>query len=276
MIYFPNAKINLGLRITEKRQDGFHNIETVFHPVGLSDILEVIPLPEDSLKKNNLINTGNQIDVDPEDNLCMKAWHVLNEKHSLPFVSIHLHKVIPFGAGLGGGSSNAAFVLMALNDLFKLNLPAIELESLAARIGSDCSFFINNKPLFAMERGDVFEPVAIDLSGVHIIIIHPGILVSSGWAYSRMKAKKHDECLKEIIETDPAKWQGRVINDFEEEVFKVYPLIRKIKESLLDSGAFYASMTGSGSAVFGLYDKKIDTPDIKEKFPEMFFWEGVL
>ncbi len=277
MIYFPSAKINLGLHITEKRQDGYHNIETVFYPVSLSDILEVICLSDDSSNQNIFINTGNLVDGNSSENLCLMAWKELNKKHPLPYVNIHLHKMIPFGAGLGGGSSNAAFVLKALNEIFKLNLQTVELESIAASIGSDCPFFINNKPRYAMGKGDVFENFEIDLSGTHIVIIHPpDIHVSTRWAYSKVEIREYNRSVKDIIITDPGEWQGRLVNDFEKEVFKVYPIIRNIKERLLESGAFYASMTGSGSAVYGLYDQKIDATKIKQKFPGMFLWEGVL
>jgi 4-diphosphocytidyl-2-C-methyl-D-erythritol kinase len=256
MIYFPNAKINLGLHVTAKRQDGYHNIETVFYPVGLSDILEIVAEPK-GLKQNKIINTGNNLNIDPSENLCLRAWNELNKIMPLPGVEVHLHKIIPSGAGLGGGSSNAAFVLKALNELFALNLSKPELSSIAGRIGSDCPFFIHGTPLYARERGDVFEPAGVDLSGKTILIAHPGINISTAWAYSKIKPARHRVSLKDSVIRDPSCWQDNLINDFEPPVFNAFPVIRIIKEKIIASGAFFASMTGSGSAVYGLYDTKL-------------------
>lgn len=275
MIYFSNAKINIGLQVTGKRPDGYHNIETVFYPVDLSDILEITPLPGDP-NHYTFLNTGNRIDAKPSDNLCIRAWEELSKIRSLPAVSIHLHKVIPSGAGFGGGSSNAAYLLRALNDMFELEIDIHELEVLAGRLGSDCPFFIHNKPLFAKGRGDVFEPVNIDLSGTRILIVHPGIPVSSAWAYAGIKISPQRKSLKKIIDSDPGDWQDKIVNDFEERVFEVYPAIRLIKEKMLARGAFYSSMTGSGSAVYGLFENEPDTAWFKKEYPEMFVWDGVL
>jgi 4-diphosphocytidyl-2-C-methyl-D-erythritol kinase len=275
MIYFPNAKINIGLHVTEKRKDGYHNIETLFYPIKLTDILEV--LPASGVKSvNTLENTGLGLDVLPADNLCLRAWDELNKVMPLPNVHIHLHKIIPSGAGLGGGSSDAAFVLKALNEIFGLGLTAFELASVAGRIGSDCPFFIHNTPLFARGRGDVFEPVETDLSGIHVLVIHPGISINTTWAYSRVPVSGHDESIREIIHAHPSTWQDRMTNDFEQGVFNAYPLVRKIKEKLLAEGAFYASMTGSGSAVFGFFEQETETEKIEKEFPGIYAWKGIL
>lgn len=276
MIYFPNAKINIGLQVTGKRQDGYHNIETIFYPVGLTDILEVIPLPDNGPGRNYFLNTGNKIDADPSDNLCIRAWQELNKIRTLPNVNIHLHKIIPAGAGLGGGSSNAAIVLKALNDLFDLNFSISELAGIAGIIGSDCPFFLYNKPVLATGRGDVFEEAEIDLSGVSIIIVHPGITINTSHAYKGMKIRGQTVSLKDHLQQDPANWQNIVVNDFEHRIFEIYPEIYKIKKTMLSAGAFYSSMTGSGSAVYGLYDPKVDMAAIKEEFHGMFIWSGVL
>jgi len=276
MICFPNAKINIGLHVTGKRDDGFHNIETLFYPVQLSDILEIIPLTEKDPDCKLFENTGIHIETDPSDNLCVRAWRELNKVRPLPEVKIHLHKVIPHGAGLGGGSSDAAFTLKALNGMFNLNMTDPELASIAAVIGSDCPFFIYNRPMMATGRGEILKPSGINLTGFKIIIVHPGVGVSTSWAYSRIKVRNRPGSLPEIMATDPSKWQGRVINDFESAVFEAYPVIREIRQKLISSGAFYASMTGSGSAVYGLFEGNTGFSTPGELFPGMFVWKGVL
>ena len=273
MIFFPNAKINLGLHVTEKRADGFHNIETLFYPVGLSDIIEVIPGSGNN-RENNFVNTGNIIDNGASDNLCIRAWRELNKIKALPNINMHLHKVIPAGAGLGGGSSDAAFVLKALNGLFSLGLSASEMANVAASIGSDCPFFIFNRPLIARGRGDIFEPADVDLDGRHILIIHPGIMISTALAYESVNIREHKLSVKKVLENDPSTWQDNLVNDFEPRVFQAHPVIADIKKKMIASGAFYASMSGSGSAVYGLFDGDSAFSEIKSEFPGMFIWEG--
>ncbi|MFO7924952.1 MAG: 4-(cytidine 5'-diphospho)-2-C-methyl-D-erythritol kinase [Bacteroidales bacterium] len=276
MIYFPNAKINIGLQITGKREDGYHNIETVFYPVGLSDIVEIIPEPDKSVSHNGFVNTGYRIDSGESGNLCLRAWSEMNKIRSLPFVRIHLHKIIPVGAGLGGGSSDAAFMLRGLNDLFELDLSLQELIFHAGNLGSDCPFFIYNEPVIARERGDVFESLDLDLSGLCIIIVHPGINISSARAYSKINVGRHSAPLSEIVTTDISRWQGNIINDFEHVLFDDYPVIRNIRDRLISAGAVYSSMTGSGSAVYGLFEHETDTGIFKNEFPGMFVWKGIL
>ncbi len=276
MICFPNAKINIGLHVTGKREDGYHNIETLFYPVKLTDILEIIPLSGKDSDRVRFINTGIKIDVDASDNLCVRAWRELSHIRPLPPVKIHLHKIIPHGAGLGGGSSNAASVLMTLNELFELNIADSELALIAGRIGSDCPFFIYNKPVFAKGRGDILEPAGIDLSGCRIVIVHPGKGINTAWAYSMIRITNRNGSLMDILQTDPATWQGRVINDFEPVVFASYPIVNDIRQKLTGSGAFFASVTGSGSAVYGLFNSTDDKVNLEDQFPGMFVWEGIL
>ncbi len=276
MICFPNAKINIGLNITGKREDGYHNIETLLYPVRLTDILEIIPLPGKNSDMVRLINTGLKIDVDASANLCVRAWRELCHIRQLPPVEMHLHKIIPHGAGLGGGSSNAASVLMTLNEMFELNITSPELALIAGQIGSDCPFFIYNKPVFAKGRGDILEDAGIDLTGCRIVIVHPGKGINTAWAYSNIKSKKPSCSLIDLLQTDPLTWQDRVINDFESLVFDAFPVVKDIREKLIESGAFYSSMSGSGSAVYGLYSSKDDKVNLQDQFPGMFVWEGIL
>lgn len=275
MILFPNAKINLGLHVTGRRADGFHNIETLFYPIGLSDIIEINSLSGKS-RDNSFISTGIAIDTGNSDNLCIRAWKELNKIKSLPNVAIHLHKIIPAGAGLGGGSSDAAFVLMALNNMFDLGLKVNELAATAGSIGSDCPFFIFNKPLIASGTGDIFEPSNVDLSGKYIMVVHPGIIISTALAYRNICLSEHNLSVKQVIETEPSEWQDSLINDFEPWVFQTCPVIANIKERMIVSGAFYASMSGSGSAVYGLFDVNENFSEIKKEFPGMFIWAGKL
>jgi 4-diphosphocytidyl-2-C-methyl-D-erythritol kinase len=275
MICFPNAKINLGLQVKKKRSDGYHDIETIFYPLGLSDILEVTPAA--GIKGGfDYSNTGIEIDTEPVDNLCIRAWREITGKYDLPGIAIHLHKVIPPGAGLGGGSSDAAHMLKALNELFSLGIPLSDLETMAGRIGSDCPFFLHNRPVCAKGRGEILEPVELDLSGLYILVVHPGISVSTGRAYAGIKPGSHSESLAGIVGVNPREWQGRLINDFEPLVFNEYPVIREIKDRMLSLGAIYGSMTGSGSAVYGLFDFEPEAGHMSKAFPGMFIWKGKL
>ena len=250
MILFPNAKINLGLRVIKKRPDGFHDIETIFLPLKLCDILEFV---DDGKKNTNLTVTGIGLDTGTDDNLVVRAWNIMNRKFNIPAVSIHLHKVIPVGAGLGGGSSDAAFMLKGLNERFNCGCAAAELRLLAAELGSDCPFFIDNLPAFATGRGEILESVRIYLDNYEILLIKPDIHVATREAYSGIVPAVPDTSLKTLILNPVPEWQQTIINDFEPVVFHNYPEIRSIKDKLLGSGAVYASMTGSGSAVFGIF-----------------------
>jgi len=271
MLIFPNAKINLGLNVVEKRKDGYHNIETVFYPVGWRDVLEIIPA-EKKLSRNEDVqfrSSGIRITRGIQKNSCVKAYELLKEKHDLPPVKMHLHKLIPAGAGLGGGSADAAFTLMLLNKMFKLNIPEPELEKSATVIGADCSFFIRNKPVFAKGKGDEFEAIELDLSQYFIAIVKPDTHVSTASAYKNITPKEAAVPVKEIIKKPVAEWKNFLVNDFEATVFKKHPVIRHIKDQLYESGALYASMSGSGSAVFGIFSEEVN---IAEKFNGYHIW----
>lgn len=257
MIAYPKAKINIGLRITEKRQDGFHNLETVFFPVSLCDILEIVEAPEFSFSLYGMDPGGVK-----SENLCVRAYNLLRESIDLPPVEIHLFKKIPAGAGLGGGSSDASSTLMLLNKLFKLGLSEHELAAFAAKLGSDCPFFIYSNGLdssipeafYAEGRGDILSKIEISsLKGYKIKVSTPPVSVSTAFAYSIVKPFKPNNNLVKIIELSPELWTGKVVNDFEEGVFKKFPIIQEYKKKMYEDGAVYASMSGSGSSVFGIF-----------------------
>lgn len=267
MIKFPNCKINLGLSITEKRSDGFHNIESVLYPVNHCEALEVI---ESTKGQFSFTQSGIKIPGNPENNLLIKTYQILKEAYQLPEVHIHLHKTIPMGAGLGGGSSDAAFMILLLNDLFKLNLTQKAMEEFARQIGSDCAFFISNKPAFAFEKGDHFKPFSIDLRGYYLTIVKPEIHISTPDAYSWVKPMKKEKPLMELINQPIHTWKVSLTNDFEKEICIRYPEIESIKNKLYNSGALYASMSGSGSAVFAISEKELNLPD---DFSSHFIWQ---
>jgi len=254
MICFPNAKINLGLHVLSKRRDGFHDIETVFYPVGVCDALEIVPA---TAGNTTFTQTGVPVDGKPEDNLVVKAYNLLKKDFDLPEIAIYLRKQIPTGSGLGGGSSDAAFMIKLLNDFAGLGLPVSRMEEYAGRIGADCPFFIQNKPVFAKEKGNVFSPVEILLQPFHIVIVKPSVSVSTKEAYAQIEPRQPAVPLKEIIRLPANEWKNHLINDFEAGVFVKYPEIRDIKQRLYNEGAIYASMSGSGSAVFGIFDKPV-------------------
>lgn len=264
MVVFPNAKINLGLYITEKRKDGYHNIETCMFPIPLCDALEMVPA-----KKFVFDQSGIQIPGDPKDNLIVKAYHILRKEfNDLPPVHIHLHKAIPTGAGLGGGSSDAAFALKLMNKLFELYLEDWFLAEYAEKLGSDCSFFIENKPMIAKGRGEILSPVAIDLKGNFLVLIKPPIHISTQAAYSGVTPKKPNCDLQEVI-LNPTAWKEVLKNDFEESLFPKYPELSQIKAQLYDAEAWYASLSGSGATVFGLFK---DAPEAKDWGKDYFVY----
>ena len=263
MITFPNAKINLGLNIIEKRPDGYHNLETIFYPINLQDALEVTRRENDD-NEYSLHMSGTPLDGEPEDNLVVKAYKLLKKDYPamLP-VDIHMYKHIPAGAGLGGGSSDAAFMIKLLNDKFSLGLATEQMEDYAARLGADCAFFIQNKPVFATGIGNVFEPVELSLKGYHIVLIKPDIFVSTRDAFAEIKPVRPAVSLKEIVKQPIETWKDSMKNDFEDSVFKKFPEIAAIKDELYDLGAVYAAMSGSGSAVFGIFKTPIENVDDK-------------
>ncbi|SEN50447.1 4-diphosphocytidyl-2-C-methyl-D-erythritol kinase [Mucilaginibacter gossypiicola] len=255
MILFPNAKINIGLNITERRPDGYHNLETIFYPIGIKDALEVV-----KNDKLTFTSTGLDIPGTMDDNLCVKGYHMLKQDYDLPPVSIHLHKHIPIGAGLGGGSSDAAFFIRLMNDEFKLGLSVDDMTDYVRRLGADCAFFVENKPVFAFERGDEFENIKLDLSAYKIILVMPPVHVSTGEAFRGIKPTPVKDSLFDLIREPIADWKKLIKNDFEQTVFKNHVEIRGIKAALYEAGAIYSSMSGSGASVFGIF---AETPDLK-------------
>lgn len=274
MIVFPNIKINLGLSITEKRPDGYHNLETVFYPVALEDALEIRALPEAD-KKITLHQYGMEIASNPEDNLVAKAYSLLDKEFHLPPVEIHLYKHIPSGAGLGGGSSDAAFMLKLLNGHFHLNLSEEQLEIYAATLGADCAFFIKNKPVYAEGIGNIFSPIELSLKGYQIMIVKPDVFVSTREAFANIHPHHPEYPIKEVIRRPVAEWKDILINDFEASVFPQHPVIGEIKQELYNQGAIYASMSGSGSSVFGLFAPDAALPEINRK-SNSFCFKGTL
>lgn len=262
MLTFPNAKINLGLNITEKRPDGYHNLETVFYPIPVEDALEITPLPDAPRGTCTLHLAGQEIAGTLEDNLVAKAYRMLDADFGLPAVDIHLLKRIPSGAGLGGGSSDAAFMLKMLNEQFGLGLTEDSLEAYAARLGADCAFFVRNRPTFAEGIGNIFSPLpSFSLSGYRLLLVKPDVFVSTRDAFARIKPRRADASPKEIVRLPVEKWRGRLVNDFEESVFPQFPLIGETKDEMYRLGAVYASMSGSGSSVFGLFKNEVQGYD---------------
>ncbi|MCX2742427.1 4-(cytidine 5'-diphospho)-2-C-methyl-D-erythritol kinase [Mangrovivirga sp. M17] len=268
MISFPNAKINLGLYITEKRKDGFHNIESVFYPIPFKDILEI-----NFASKTSFETTGLKIPGKNEDNLILKAYKALRKDFNIDPVQINLHKQIPMGAGLGGGSADGAFTIKLLNDLFELYLEDELLEIYASDLGSDCPFFIKNEPSFVTGRGDELEEIDFSLKGYYLILLNPGIHISTPKAYGMISPNKIDFSLIDLIKSGPENWQGNLKNDFEQPIVEEYPLIRQLVNGLYETGAVYASMTGSGSSVFGIFK---DEPKETDGLAEYLVWKGKL
>lgn len=264
MISFPNAKINIGLHITEKRPDGFHNLETVFVPVEWCDALEWVIADKFEFVATGLAIPGN----DPESNLVTKAYRLLQKEYDLPPLKIHLHKQIPFGAGLGGGSADAAFMLTMLNKTFKLGISEEELLRYAAVLGSDCPFFILNKPVFATGRGEIFSKTDLSLNDMFILLVKPPVEVPTAKAFQNISPKKPEVSLPELLKLPVETWKEKVVNQFETTVFQAYPEIGFVKQKLYDLDAVYASMSGSGSCVFGLFHEL--SFDFKSLFPAPF------
>jgi 4-diphosphocytidyl-2-C-methyl-D-erythritol kinase len=271
LLTFANAKINLGLRITGKRPDGFHNLESVFYPVrGLTDVAEAIPANTFSFRSEGIPVPMNG---KSDNNLCVKAYHLLRKDFGLSPVNMFLLKNIPIGAGLGGGSSDAAHVLKMLDELFELKLTHPQLEDYAAQLGSDCPFFIENQPAYVTGRGELLEPFPLNLAGYHITIVYPGVHISTKEAFSHINPAPSEMSVHEIAQLPVIRWKNLLINDFEPWAFEQYPVLSEIKEDLYKGGALYASLSGTGSALFGLAKEKID---FVAKDEGWIVWEGVL
>lgn len=267
MITYPNAKINLGLNIIEKRPDGYHNLETVFYPINLQDALEVTST--EGKNDYTLMLSGTPIEGDPENNLVVRAYKLLKQDFpEIPGIDIHMYKHIPTGAGLGGGSADAAFMIRLLNEKFNLKLSIETMEEYAAKLGADCAFFIQNKPVFASGIGNIFKPIELSLKGYYIVLVKPDIFVSTKDAFAHITPQIPSKSLKEIIRMPIETWRAVMKNDFEVSVFKNFPEIAAIKDKLYDMGAIYASMSGSGSSVFGIFREQIE--HIDEVFSDCF------
>lgn len=268
MICFPVAKINLGLSIVEKRLDGMHNIESCFVAVSLFDVMEIQPSDKFSLSIYGLPISGN-----PEENLVKKAWDLVSFYHkNIPPVNVCLLKAIPTGSGLGGGSSDAAFFLKSLNSLYSLGFSVSDLELLAAEIGADCPFFIQSKAKLVTGTGNIFSMIENPLVGLHITIVFSDVLISSTEAYSKVVPGKKAS-VEQVIRSNKSNWKKHLKNDFEEQLYNDIPEIRIVKQLLYSKGAFYVSLTGSGSAVYALSEKPLEINQIKEKYK---VWTSVL
>lgn len=251
MIVFPHAKINIGLNVLRKRNDGFHEIESVFYPIRLCDSLEFV-----SARKTKISTSGLNINTLDSNNIVIKAYNLLKKDFSLPELSIHLHKVIPFGAGLGGGSSDAAFFLKAVNNSFNLKIDKEGLEEYAAKLGSDCTFFLQDKPAFVTGRGEKTTSINLCMEGYKLLIIKPDIYISTPEAFQGIKPANPKIRVKEFITKKPEIWKDNIYNDFEGHIFQKHPILKEIKSELYLSGAIYASMSGSGSTIFGIFKEK--------------------
>lgn len=279
MLAFPACKINLGLQLTERRPDGFHNLLSVFYPVNWSDVLEIIPsqaarssTATDSVQFST---SGLPIpgDPDPSRNLCVRAYTLLRADFDLPPVQMQLHKVVPIGAGLGGGSADAAATINLLNSQFSLGLSPAQCEAYARKLGSDCAFFVQNKPQYCVEKGDVFEPIDLGLSGYYIRLVYPNLAISTAEAYAGVTPRKPAVPLRTLIEAPIDQWRDTVHNDFEDSLFPKYPVLGRIKQQLYDDGALYASMSGSGSTIYGIFSSP---PDRTDAFSGYTVWESKL
>jgi 4-diphosphocytidyl-2-C-methyl-D-erythritol kinase len=269
MVFFPHCKINLGLNVLRKREDGYHDLATCFYPVPLTDILEVIPSTDFSFSKS-----GIDIPGDDQENLCIKAFQLVSRHHRVGNVRIHLHKSIPMGAGLGGGSSDGAFTLRALNEIFALNLSAIQLSEFALQLGSDCAFFLQDKPQVGYGRGNELTPIAVELKGKFLVLVKPPIHVSTAEAYRGVVPARPLRQLERSLSEPVGLWNENLRNDFEQSVLKNHPEISAIKTKLRDAGALYAAMSGSGSAVFGIFSQAVN---LRNEFPQdHFYWSSKL
>ena len=263
MITFPNAKINLGLNIVGRRADGYHNLETVFYPVGLTDVLEIVPAHGE---ESTLTTYGNPVDCPVEKNLVIKALRLMQKHYNVPEVDIYLYKHIPDGAGLGGGSSDAANTMLMLNDMFDIKASKEDLARHAATLGADCPFFIYNQPMMATGIGDVLSPIDVKLRGLHLLLVKPDVSVPTKVAYSRVTPAPSTSVLAVDVTAPVSQWNGAVKNDFEPSVFVHYPELAEIKSTIENGGALYASMSGSGSSIFGIFDDVKMAESLKEKF----------
>lgn len=260
MLAFANAKINLGLHVVSKRTDGYHNLETVFYPLALHDVVEITDADETSC-----VIKGIDVPGSSEDNLCLRAYRLLAEDFDLAPQRITLLKNIPIGAGLGGGSADAAFLIKLLNQKFDLGLSDVQMEQYAGRLGADCPFFIRNSPVFAEGIGDQFSEITLDLSKYFLVLVKPPVHVSTADAYRGIKPSAPSTSLKDLISLPISEWKSALVNDFEATVFSRYPEVEQVKRQLYEAGALYAAMSGSGSSVFGIFEQAVTLPELEKK-----------
>ncbi len=272
MVIFPNAKINIGLNILQKRVDGYHDIETLFYPIGMKDALEYV---ENGGNEVHFACSGLNLDIEPELNIVIKAYRILQDECTLPGLDIHLHKVIPSGAGLGGGSADAAFFMKSMNDYLELNISKERLKFLAGRLGADCSFFMENKPAFATGTGDQLSLADISLKGYFLLIIKPPFGVDTKTAYARVVPEPFPYNFKEILCGEMNGWKGKIKNDFEPTLFIRFPELALLKNKLANMEPEYLSMSGSGSSVYAIFDRDpvVDQNDFS---PGSFLWKEEL
>jgi 4-diphosphocytidyl-2-C-methyl-D-erythritol kinase len=272
VIIFSNAKINIGLHILRKRDDGFHDISTLMVPVPFNDIIEINPAkPTGSGFSMN--QSGTTVPGNIEDNLCYKSWELFCRERGMTHVQVHLHKRIPLGAGLGGGSSNAVAVLKGLNNLTGNKLKNNDLHNLAIELGSDCNLFVENKPALAEGRGEILTDMPVSLKGLHLVLLNPGLTVNTAWAYSNISPNENREPLQKLLSKPIHQWKTSVINDFENTVFKAHPEVAGLKAELYMAGAIYTSMSGSGSTVYGFFTEK---PELNPEIEKYLLWQGPL
>jgi len=278
MIVFPNAKINIGLHVTARRPDGYHDLDTIFYPIPLCDSLEVVEMKRSTESDITLHLLGAGLDgCATDDNLVVRAYRTLKDEFAgLPPVEVWLYKHIPSGAGLGGGSADATFMLRLLNTMFDLSLTDNRLEALSATLGADCPFFVRNSAVRAAGTGNIFSPVALDLSGYRIVVVGPPVFISTKEAFSRVSPQVPVVPLSERISLPVGKWRDTLVNDFEQSVFPLHPKLAAIKQRLYEAGATYASMSGSGSALYGLFPLDAPCPLTAADFPGCFFWSATL
>ena len=275
MILFPTCKINLGLHIVAKRNDGYHNLETLFYPVPLCDSLELVAGNTIDEEDAAIISEGLKIEGDPKNNLILKAYYLLKEKYALPKVTFCLLKTIPMGAGLGGGSSDGAFAIQLLNQYFNLNIPFEEQTTYASKLGSDCAYFLYEGACLGSGRGEILEPINFSLNGTWIVLVKPNLHISTAEAFANihLSGKENLKSIRDIISLPIPAWKDNLKNDFEASLFPKYPVLKSIKEQLYANGAMYAAMSGSGSTLFGLFNAE---PTTKGQFGEHFYWQGLL
>ncbi len=268
MVIFPNAKINIGLSVIRKRNDGFHDIESIFYPIGLCDALEYLPVGDTQAIDTTSVTYSGSFPIMGKD-ICIKLTEMLRDLFSFPEIRIHIHKNIPSGAGLGGGSSDAAFLLKSLNNRYSFELNQEQLEELAGRIGSDCPFFIKNNPRLVSGKGEFLQEIHLSLKGYYLILVYPGMQVSTAEAYSEIIPSNKSPNLRELAREPVDRWKYSIINQFEDPVFRKYPPLADIRKELYDMGAVYASMTGSGSAIYGLFSSEVNIP---QQFSDYFIF----